>query len=150
MSDAVADAIARARKATTLTQIDLARRLGLRGRALSRWEAGKAEPSRRNLEALVTTLHALAPEAAITLKQTLIQHGKLPKPPAAAPAQASAALVSRKLALERAVYAMADELDLPPRRARGALLRLLKRLQAADLTLEQTQRKLEAWQREDT
>ena len=146
MSDAVADAIARARRATTLTQIDIARKLGLRGRALSRWEAGKTEPSRRNLEALVATLHTLAPEAAAALKQTLIQHGKLPKPPA--PAQAPAAPATRKLALERAVYAMADELDLPPRRARGALLRLFKRLQAADLTLEQAQQKLEAWVRE--
>jgi len=44
--------------------------------------------------------------------------------------------------LEFAVFKMADELDVSPRRARRALSRLLERLRAANLTLEAIQLEL--------
>jgi hypothetical protein len=41
--------------------------------------------------------------------------------------------------------ALADELDLPPRRARGALKRLVVRLSAANPTLDAVRKGLEEW-----
>jgi hypothetical protein len=47
--------------------------------------------------------------------------------------------------LERAVFVLADELDLPPRRARGALKRLVARLREANLNVETVQSLLDEW-----
>ena len=47
--------------------------------------------------------------------------------------------------VEHAVYAMADELDLPPRRVRHALRRVIKRLRADKLTLDTTENRLDEW-----
>jgi hypothetical protein len=40
---------------------------------------------------------------------------------------------------------MADELDLPPRRVRHALRRLVNRLRADKLTLEAAEQRLDEW-----
>jgi hypothetical protein len=50
--------------------------------------------------------------------------------------------------LQLAVFRMADELDLPPRRLRGPLLRLLKRLRTAELSVEATNALIQQWVRE--
>lgn len=47
--------------------------------------------------------------------------------------------------LEILVFRMADELDLPPRRVRGACARLLRSLRAANLTVERAEKELEEW-----
>jgi len=58
----------------------------------------------------------------------------------AAPASTNGAEV-----FERVVFAFADELELPPRRARGALKRLVGRLAEAKVSLEAAGTMLEEW-----
>jgi len=48
-------------------------------------------------------------------------------------------------AIELALFSMADELDLPARRVRDSLMRLLRRLREVNVTLEVAQRQLEEW-----
>jgi hypothetical protein len=63
---------------------------------------------------------------------------------AQAPASASPPIIERA-AFELAVFALADDLDLPPRRVRGSLARLLRRLRTANVTLDAAERLLEEW-----
>lgn len=70
---------------------------------------------------------------------------QVPAPTSAAAPAEIVEQIAESATLELAVFGMADELDLPARRIRGALARLLKRLESAKLSLEGTQRQLEAW-----
>jgi hypothetical protein len=87
---------------------------------------------------LVTALRAVNQDVAAKLAAEMAPQA--PKPTqVAAPPPLSGAVV-----LELAIAAMADELDLPPRRIRGAIVRLLKRLNATSFTLESLQQQIEA------
>ena len=70
-----------------------------------------------------------------------------PVPAAAQPAQQQAAspAVDEAAVVQHAVFNMADELDLAPRRVRGSLKRLVKRLRGANLSIEVMERRLEEW-----
>jgi transcriptional regulator with XRE-family HTH domain len=127
-----------------LTQAQLGMRVGLRGRAVYRWERGASVPSRRSRRALVTVLNALNPAAASMLAEALAVDGRSA---AAAPVPVPIAPppISEKQATELAVFAMADELDLSARRVRGSLARLLRRMRETNLTLDAAQRELHAW-----
>lgn len=139
MRSTLAQAVFSARRSCGLTQQDLGRRLGLRGRAIYRWENDLSLPNAHHRRALVTAIQAVNPVLAAQLASALAQRGQPPLlPPGPPPAAA-------REVLERAVFAAADELDLSPRRTRGALVRLLRRLRAGDVTLDAALAELERW-----
>jgi transcriptional regulator with XRE-family HTH domain len=137
--------IREARRAAGLTQEHLGRRLGLKGRAIYRWERDEAAPTARHRRALVQEIQAVNPEAAAKLRAALdarpadAKQGNIPQAPAPPPARSAAEV------LELAVLRMADELDLAARRVRRPLGRLLERLRASDVSLEAAQKELELW-----
>jgi transcriptional regulator with XRE-family HTH domain len=139
----MAQAILNARRAVGLTQEQLGRRIGLQASAVYRWERDDSIPNKRNQRALVTAINAVNQDVAAKLAAALAGQGQGAKP-APAPEQAAPPL-SAPVVLELAVFGMADELDLPARRIRGSLARLLKRLRESNLTLEVAQRQLELW-----
>ena len=142
MASKLAQSIRAARRAAGLTQEQLGRRLGLKGRAVYRWENDAAAPSKRNRNALVVALQAVRPDVAAWLSTAIAEaEGSAP----AAPAEPAAPPIDEAAVLEYALFTMADELDLPARRVRGALKRFLENLRAGKLTLESTERRLEEW-----
>jgi len=144
----LAQAIRAARLASGLTQEQLGRRLGLKGRAVYRWERDDSAPRRRHRRELVTAINAVNQSAATTLATVLAsetkgRRGAALTPPPIAPAPAPP-VIDPQLTLTLAVFAMADELDIPARRLRGGLIRLVKRLREASIPLDTLQRQLEA------
>lgn len=145
MRSELAQAIRDARLAIGLTQEELARRLGLKGRAVYRWERDDSAPRRRHRAALIAAVNAVNQSAGATLAAVIGgvakgRRGVAVVAPAAAPAPPS----DTKLVVELAIFGFADELDLPPRRVRIGLGRLLKRLRETNVTLEMVERQLEA------
>src|SRR5690349_3169840 len=141
MASAVSEAVRGGRRAAGLTQAQLAARLGLKPRAVSRWERGTSEPSRRHQRAMVAVIGERNAEAAATLAASLgsADAGSMAAAPALASVATAAAVASAAnvdLTLERAVFAMADELDLAPRRVRGAVVRLLERMQGSNIPID--------------
>lgn len=142
MLSKLAQSIRTARIAAGLTQKQLGMRLGLKGRAVYRWERDDSAPTKRNQRALVTAIRAVNMQAASALAAAITTGGAPPPP---APVAAPPAAPTGPVALELAIFHAADELDLPPRRIRGALARLLKRMRAAGFTLETAQQQLDVW-----
>lgn len=136
----LAQSIRWARHSAGLTQEQLGLRLGLKGRAVVRWERDYAVPSKKHREALVNALRAVKPEAAAHLEKAIAIDGG--QHIAAAPAPPP---IDEVAVLESAVFTMADELDLPPRRVRQALQRAVKRLRAEKMTMDATEKRLEEW-----
>jgi transcriptional regulator with XRE-family HTH domain len=104
-----------------LTQTALALQLGVAPRTVSRWERGITEVTDEAVSRAVALLRARDPEAA----SRIAIETKLP----GAPAQEEA----RRAALDHAVYAAADALDVSPRRAREVLSVFLTHLVAAGI-----------------
>jgi transcriptional regulator with XRE-family HTH domain len=147
MRSPLARAIRDARLSLRLTQDQLGMRLGLKGRAVYRWERGVSAPTKRHRRALVTAVQAIDANLAAKLQAELTSYvnnakGVVvpPPPPAPAPAQPTG-----PVALELAIFAMADELDLTPRRLRASLSRLLVRLGEAGFSLEAARQQVDAW-----
>jgi DNA-binding XRE family transcriptional regulator len=144
MSSSLAEAIRRARRTCELTQGQLGMRIGLRGRAIYRWERDLSVPTKRNQQALVAAIGSVNHEAAAKLAAAMAGEG----------VQVSALAASASLStevdhnIERAVFAMADELDLAPRRVRASLARLFKRLRDANTTLDAAHQQLDAWNKQ--
>lgn len=134
----MANAIIGARRASGLTQAQLGQRIGLKGRAIWRWERDESAPSKRNQAALVTALTSLNPSLGEWFLKATATAPEEPKP-------ATVAAPSAAEVLERAVFAFADELDLPARRARGALKRLIAQFTAANLSVDVAQKLLAEW-----
>ena len=149
MRSTMAQAIRTARLASGLTQEQLGRRLGLKGRAVYRWERDASLPLRSRRGELVTAINAVNQAAAATLSAVFASEAKRRRgSPTVAPpptAQAAPPAIDIKLALELAVFAMADELDISPRRLRGGLIKLVKRMRERNVALDTAQRQLEAW-----
>jgi transcriptional regulator with XRE-family HTH domain len=147
MRSTLAQAIRTARVASGLTQEQLGKRLGLKGRAVYRWERDANAPRKRHRRELVTAINAVNQAAATTLATVFASEGKSRRGTAfGAPAPApvpTAPVIDPKLTLELAVFAMADDLDVPARRLRGGLIRLVKRMREASITLDAVQRHLE-------
>jgi transcriptional regulator with XRE-family HTH domain len=144
MKSALGPAIREARRAAGLTQEQLGRRLGLEGRAIYRWERSESAPTKRHRSALVTAIQAVNQGAAAKLATAMMNAGVTNVPAIAQPP--SPTPVENTTALELAVFAMADELDLPPRRIRGSLVRLCQRLRTANYaSVEGAQSRLELW-----
>ncbi len=162
--------IREARSEAGLTQEHLGRRIGLKGRAIYRWERNETAPTARHRVTLIREIHAVNPQAAaklhaaltaLTGKRLAIAELSTPAQPAvqspardvpeatannaACYAQSAVPSPIRNVSgsLELAVLKMADELDVPARRVRHALARLLDRLRAANITLDAAQRELE-------
>jgi transcriptional regulator with XRE-family HTH domain len=140
----VAIAIVQARRAAGLTQDQLGQRVGLTGRAVHRWERDEAAPSKRHRAALVNAFNAARPDLGTWFSQSVASATAPPKE-ATAPIAATPSTPSGPEAFERAVFTFADELDLPPRRARGALKRLVARLREVNVSLDTTEKLLEEW-----
>jgi transcriptional regulator with XRE-family HTH domain len=104
-----------------LTQRALAQKLGVTTRTVNRWETGGTEAPASVVPRAVALLRARDPGAA----DRLAIEAKLP----GALAQEEA----RRVALDHAVYAAADALDVSPRRAREVLALFLTHLVAAGL-----------------
>lgn len=144
MRSPVAHAIREARLTLRMTQEQLGRYVGLKAHAVYRWEAGYALPKRSAQRALVETVGLRSQQAAAQLKAAFESHlargGQAPPAPilAAAPAQPTGGL-----ALELAIFALADDLDLAPRRLRAALPKLLLRLAAAGYSIESARHEIE-------
>jgi transcriptional regulator with XRE-family HTH domain len=135
-----------ARRAAGLTQAQLGMRVGLKGRAISRWDRDDNTPTRRNRKALVTAINAVNQDAGAKLAAAIASDEPPTKTAAAVPAaQPIVPPISGAVLFEHAIFGMADELDLPPRRIRGALVRLLKRLGEQDVSLDMALRQLETW-----
>jgi len=132
--------IRNARSAAGLTQEQLGKRLGMKGRAVYRWENDESSPTPTHRRELINAIQAVRPAAATTLLEAWVKPKKtIESVPLTTPA------TSPRELLELAVLRMADELDLPARRLRRPLLRLLSRARAANFTIETAEREIEAW-----
>lgn len=149
MSSEVALAIRAARRAARVTQTQFAALVGTKRRAVSRWEKDEATPTRRVRARLEHVLQTLHPESAARLQAAFARRDPTPhaqpaqSAPAPAPAPAPAA-GGDAAALELALFKFADDLDVPARRARVALARLLERLASDGFTLHGVQAQLSA------
>jgi transcriptional regulator with XRE-family HTH domain len=142
MTLSLGKAIFEARRTTRLTQAELASRLGLRVQTVSRWESGRVVPTRRNCSALVRAISEVDAEAGAELARVVNGPSVAELPERPRPSEISR--LDAGDAVERAIFAMADELDLSPRRVRAGVLQLLRRLAAAGISLEMARRALEA------
>jgi transcriptional regulator with XRE-family HTH domain len=133
-------AIRSARKAAGLTQVQLGMRLGLKGRAIYRWERDGSSPTKRHLRELLKVIQAANPQAASMLEALVPNQGK-----AVGTAANSASSIVSPLAqpavepvaaFERAIYQAADQLDVPASHLRTALAQVFARLHQANVTLE--------------
>jgi transcriptional regulator with XRE-family HTH domain len=147
MRSVLAQGIRAARLASGLTQEQLGRRLGLKGRAVYRWERDASAPRRRHRHELVAAISAVNQAAATALATVFANEangrrgGALDAAPT--PSVPAPPAVDPKLTLELAVFAMADELDVPARRLRGGFVGLFKRMREAGISLEMLQRRLD-------
>jgi transcriptional regulator with XRE-family HTH domain len=71
MRSKVGSSIREARRKAGLTQEHLGRRLGLKGRAIYRWERNETAPTGRHRGALIREIAAVSPEAATQLQAAL-------------------------------------------------------------------------------
>lgn len=133
-------AIFEARRTTRLTQAELGSRLGLRVQTVSRWESGRAVPTRRNCSALITAICAIDPEAGAELAR-VVNDPSIAEVPARPPPVAQERAGG---AVEGAIFAMSDALDLPPRRVRVVALGLLACLEASGVSVGMARAELEA------
>lgn len=115
-----------------LSQRGLAQHLGVTMRTVGRWERGVSEMPRTAVPRAISLLRARDPEAADRL-------GVAAKIPGVV-AQDEA----RRASLDGAVFAVADRLDLAPRRAREVLATFLTHLVAAGLTANDARTRLAA------
>ena len=155
------DSIREARRAVGLTQDSLGQRLGLKGRAIYRWERNETAPTGRHRPALIRAIHSLNAQAGLKLQTALttltgksytvvscpaIEESTKQSPELGVPATPVTALPQQREVfeakqgmsdqLELAILKMADELDVSPRQVRRALSRFLERLPGANITLE--------------
>lgn len=145
MQSSLARAIRDARMAAGLTQEQLGSRLRLKGRAVYRWERDETTPRRRHRAALVAAIQQVNPAAGDALAAALATVSKraLHLVEVTAPVAAPPAAVDTKLSFELGLFAFAEELDVPARRTRTALARLLQRWREAGVTFETAARHLQ-------
>lgn len=120
-----------------LTQRTFGQKMGCTTRTVGRWELGRSDPTPATVQRALAILRARDPDAAAQLAV----HAALPN----AVAQEDA----RKAALDHAVYAAADALDVSPRRAREVLATFVTHLVAAGLTATDARARLAAKMRAD-
>jgi DNA-binding XRE family transcriptional regulator len=145
---ALAAALREARHQVALTQEEFGKKIGLKDRAVYRWERGESKPSPLNRRMLLNLLGPMNQQAAAKLKEAFATFDKssaVEAPPSPAPVPATLPVTVPRALLEQGVFAMADELDLPPRRVRGALARWLRRIGDANPAFDAIRGELDAW-----
>lgn len=140
----MAQAVRTARLACGLTQEQLGRRLGFKGRAVYRWESASSAPRKRHRRELVTAITAVNATVAATLAAAFASEAR-GAPGAVTPPTPAPSPIDTRAVFERAVLDFADELDVPARRARTALTKLAKRLRGVNITVEQAEQYLTEW-----
>jgi transcriptional regulator with XRE-family HTH domain len=149
MVSSLAQAIRNARVAVGWTQEALAARLRVKARAISRWEIDRSVPKSRRRAALVATISEVNPQAGAALASAFAsaakQRGRLVVVAASPPPATSPAPLDPKLAFELALFALAEELDVPPGRLRTGLVRWQKRCRDANVSFDAAQRMIEGW-----
>jgi transcriptional regulator with XRE-family HTH domain len=119
-----------ARELLGVRQRDLGQHLGVAARTVMRWELGQTEVPLAMVERALHLLRASHPEEADRIAVLAGLPGAV--------AQEEA----RRAALDHAVYAVADALDVSPRRAREVLATFLTHLVAAGMTAPDARRRL--------
>ena len=139
--------IRNARRSVDLTQTELGKRLGLKGSAIYRWETDESAPTRRHQRALVVAIQAVRPgaEAPLAAAFAALRTKEGSAPAATVPQALPTSPTPTADVLELAVLRMADELDLPARRLRRPLLRLLARLREGQFALDSAEQQIERW-----
>ena len=132
----LAVALAAARRQLNLTQGELAERLDLSKRSISRWESGHWSPMRMNHAAILETFAGLP--APMLRELTTLLVGVDPGGPSPAPLPA----VDARGTIELLVFRAAEELDLGPRRVRGAIARVLEGIERAGVSLRESREAL--------
>jgi transcriptional regulator with XRE-family HTH domain len=139
---AVGQAIRQARRTVGLTQEQLGQRLGLDGQSVYRWESATATPTKRRERTLIAVFQAIHPPTAAWLLSALTSarasEGK------AVGAVVVGPQVPASAAVELAVYGLAEDLELAPRRVRAALVPFLKRLRSANIATDEAAQVLES------
>lgn len=139
MESKLGAAIWKARRAVGLTQKELAKRLGLQEQAVRRWEWEDALPSPVNRQALVAAIAALDAEAAQKLAAVIDEELNGTASDASMAASEAARVVPRPGVVEPPNYAvlkMAEDLDVPPRRVRAAVMAFLNQLHDSNISIE--------------
>lgn len=142
MHSPLAKAIREARRAVRLTQEQLGRQLGLKGRAVHRWECAASIPRRNLRPLLIRAVQIRSEPAAAKLSAAFESHVARTKGLVPSPAPAAPTKPPDSVALELAIFAAADELDRAPRRVRAAMLRLFVRVAEAGYSLDAARREL--------
>lgn len=145
---ALAAALREARHQVDLTQEEFGKKIGLKDRAVYRWERGESKPSPLNRRMLLNLIGPMNQQAAAKLKEAFAAFDKssaVEAPPLPAPAAAVVPVTVPRALLEQSVFAMADELDLAPRRVRGALSRWLRRVGEANPAFDAIRSELDEW-----
>ena len=148
MKTKLAEAVRAARLKLGLTQTQLAGLVGLHPNAIVRWEGGVGVPAKRNRARILAAVNTVNAEAGRTLSAAFAEAfppkrrpGQpapvAPPPPPAAPVYETSVWVTQ------AAYRVAEHLDVSPRRARGAALRMLRLLAKGHVTVEQAVAELE-------
>jgi transcriptional regulator with XRE-family HTH domain len=136
----LARAIRNARMAVGLTQVELGARLGLKGRAVYRWERDASAPTKRHRRELVKAIQEVNPQAATTLEAVIGSPrknvGTSAKTATDTLTPMAQAVIEPVSAFESAIYQAADQLDVPARQLRAALVPVFASLQQANLTFE--------------
>ncbi len=138
--------IVEARQALGLNQGQLAQRLEVTQRTLSRWEHDVAPPSHRSRVAIVAAV-ASAPEPMLTALAAALGVTAPPSSRVTVAAVLTPDPAARRAALDDALYANADELDVSPRRLRAALADLLREAEVLGLTLAEARAALRSKER---
>lgn len=128
-----AQAVCNARAETGLTQRELGRRIGLSGRAISRWEQGVGSSTRRNRAALVMAISLVNAEAGERLKAAFEAATPDAAPREVAPEPAPA---SHDVSVKLSLLALVHQLDVPVGRVRTALVQFCKELSRTQLTVD--------------
>jgi transcriptional regulator with XRE-family HTH domain len=131
---AVGRALREARLDARLTQAQLAARLGATEQAVLRWETARCLPRRKMRARLVEELGRLSPKAGEAMRSAVRSLDPAPVQPVAAQVPAPAP-PSGEVALELGLLALAEELDVSPRKLRGALRGFLGRVGQAGFSL---------------
>ena len=121
-------ALTAARRQLNLDQSELAAKLEVSKRSISRWESGHWSPARMTHAAILQTFAPLPPSMLRELTRLLVGVDPGGPPSPAAPA------VDARGTMDALVYRAAEELDLGPRRVRAAIAGLLEGIERAGLS----------------
>lgn len=113
-----------ARRSLRLTQVAMAKEIGVSTRTLHEWEADDTRPTKTNLRAMCTRVEALDPAVGAKLRAAVTG---VAEPVPRAPSVVGVLSV---------IIAAADELDVAPRRVVHVVETVLARIAAEGFTVE--------------